>query len=48
MILNFLFHNYDLEFPGLKNNMTNIQASMGIVQLNKIIKIIENKKKDLP
>lgn len=33
------YHNYDLEFPGLKNNMTNVQASMGIVQLNKIEKL---------
>ena len=33
------YHNYDLEFSGLKNNMTNVQASMGIVQLNKIHKL---------
>ena len=33
------YHNYDLEFPGLKNNMTNMQAAMGIVQLNKIHKL---------
>ena len=25
------YHNYDLEFSGLKNNMTNVQASMGII-----------------
>jgi dTDP-4-amino-4,6-dideoxygalactose transaminase len=39
------FHNYDLEFSGLKNNMTNIQASMGIVQLNKIQKLWKLRKK---
>ena len=33
------YHNYDLEFSGLKNNMTNIQAAMGITQLDKIDKL---------
>lgn len=39
------YHNYDLEFSGLKNNMTNVQASMGIVQLNKIEKLWKLRKK---
>lgn len=39
------YHNYDLEFSGLKNNMTNIQASMGIVQLKKIEKLWRQRKK---
>ena len=33
------YHNYDLDFSGLKNNMTNVQASMGVVQLKKIEKL---------
>ncbi len=39
------YHNYDLEFSGLKNNMTNVQASMGIVQLKKIEKMWNLRKK---
>ena len=39
------YHNYDLEFSGLKNNMTNMQASMGIVQLKKIEKMWNLRKK---
>lgn len=39
------YHNYDLDFSGLKNNMTNIQASMGIVQLKKIEKLWKKRKK---
>jgi dTDP-4-amino-4,6-dideoxygalactose transaminase len=39
------YHNYDLEFSGLKNNMTNIQAAMGVVQLNKIEKLWLRRKK---
>ncbi|MDA8691447.1 DegT/DnrJ/EryC1/StrS aminotransferase family protein [Candidatus Pelagibacter bacterium] len=39
------YHNYDLDFSGLKNNMTNVQASMGIVQLKKIEKLWKLRKK---
>ena len=39
------YQNYDLEFSGLKNNMTNVQASMGIVQLKKIEKLWRQRKK---
>ena len=37
------YHNYDLEFSGLKNNMTNIQAAMGITQLDKIVWLLRKK-----